>query len=127
MTTCCFAAFTQDRLSSVTWRDSLPVVDMQYIQTHPLRNTIKTRSSSQTMLNTPPIGDQGNLNSCVGWALCYAGASIRLYDDIPDWSIAKCSPSYLFNQYKGTIASVDTTNCDSVSSNILFLGIKLTQ
>ena len=104
----------------------MSVVNVQYLQTHPLRNTIKTRSSSQVTLNTPPVGDQGNLNSCVGWALCYAGASIRLYDNIPDWSVAKCSPSYLFNQHKGSIALVDTTNCDSVSSSILYLGYCLT-
>ena len=127
MATCSYAVLAQNRLSSVIWRDSLPVVDLQYIQTHPLRNTIKTRSSSQIMLNTPPICDQGNLNSCVGWALCYAGASIRLYDSIPDWSIAKCSPSYLFNQHKGSSAIINTSDCDSVSSNILYLGLKLTQ
>ena len=110
------------------WYDSIPILDLQYLKEHPLRNTIKSSSPTQVLLHTPPIiGNQENLNSCVGWALCYAGASIRLYDSIPNWDIALCSPSYLFNQYKHSHAAVDTTSCDSVSSNILYLGYWLSK
>lgn len=105
----------------------MEMVDIGYLQTHPLLHTIKSRSVTSVDLHTPPIGNQGALNSCVGWALCYAGVSIRLYNDYGNWSDALCSPSFLFNQYKGTIASVDTTNCDSVSAGIEHLGIRLMQ
>lgn len=60
---------------------------------------------------TPPIGDQGNLNSCASWALCYAGASIRLYNFwTADWNESLCSPAFLFNQYK---EQPDPTDCHS--------------
>lgn len=105
----------------------IEIADLDYIQTHPLLHTIKSRTATSVELYTPPIGNQQTLNSCVGWALCYAGVSIRLYNDYGNWTDALCSPSFLFNQYKGTIASVDSANCDSVSSNIRNLGVKLMQ
>ena len=105
----------------------IEIADLDYIQTHPLLRTIKSRTATSVELYTPPIGNQQTLNSCVGWALCYAGVSIRLYNDYGNWTEALCSPSFLFNQYKGTIASVDSANCDSVSSNIRNLGVKLMQ
>ena len=60
------------------WYDSIPILDLQYLKEHPLRNTIKSSSPTQVLLHTPPIiGNQENLNSCVGWALGYGCASIQ--------------------------------------------------
>ena len=52
------------------------------------------------LLNTPPIGDQGEQGSCVGWATGYAASSILAYPKYSTWNTAKRSPSFVFNQIK---------------------------
>lgn len=62
-----------------------------------------------TMLINPPIGDQGNEGSCVGWSVGYAATSIINYQKYNCWNTAERSPSYVYNQIKVS------ANCQSGS------------
>lgn len=52
----------------------------------------------------PPVGNQGNEGSCVGWGIGYAGHSITRYINNTchnkSWSSANRSASYIYNQIK---------------------------
>ena len=64
-------------------------------------------SNSVVMLQTPPVGNQGAENSCVGWAVGYAAMGILSYNNYCGWSNAERSPSYVYNQiYVGSCAGV---------------------
>jgi hypothetical protein len=79
------------------------------------------------LLETPPVGDQGSMGSCVGWAVGYTFFSsfIRRQISLPDppnprpWPImvwneeSEMSPSYLFNQIR-----VNPMNCQEGSSTV---------
>ncbi len=54
--------------------------------------------------NLPPVGDQGNLGSCVAWAVAYAAKSY--HEKIEEnWDLANSqnqfSPSWIYNQING--------------------------
>lgn len=57
-------------------------------------------SGNITMLNTPPVGDQGFQGSCVGWAAGYAATGILTYPKYNCWSMSMRSPNYVYNQIK---------------------------
>ena len=104
------------------WKKSyekIPLLNMDSLQAHPLRNTIKVKSASSCELMTPPIGNQGNLNSCLGWAFGYAATSIRLYAEWGDMDSALCSPSFLFNQCKEITDSSDCTTAYSTLNSVI--------
>ncbi|MBR1809674.1 MAG: hypothetical protein IJ776_09855 [Paludibacteraceae bacterium] len=58
------------------------------------------RSMSFVELNTPPIGNQGQLPSCSSWAIGYCAGSILKYAQCNNWAESYRSPSFLFNQSK---------------------------
>jgi hypothetical protein len=53
-----------------------------------------------TMLNNPPVGDQGSEGSCVGWSTGYSALGILLYSKYNCWNAAIRSPKYVYNQIK---------------------------
>ena len=93
----------------------LPKVDWNvlYANKDERRIQIQDSKSNITMLNCPPIGDQGAQGSCVGWAVGYAAVSILTYPKYNDWNIAKRSPSYIFNQIQ-----LDTCKSAYVTSGL---------
>ncbi len=72
-------------------------------------------SGSTVMLNTPPVGNQGDQGSCVGWAIGYTAAGILTYPKYGCWnpSLSMRSPSYVYNQIK---LSSDCTSGSYMSS-----------
>ena len=103
----------------------LPAISLEYIQAHPMYSVLRVRTTDSIILKTPPVQNQGMLNSCVGWALGYTAASIRLFAESSATNfdtVYWCSPSYLFNQYKDPEG---TTDCSSVSARIQNLGYYL--
>lgn len=63
---------------------------------------IKTLSvNGITMLENPPVGDQGLEGSCVGWSVGYTAMGILLYNNTGScWNASRRSPAYVFNQIK---------------------------
>jgi len=57
-------------------------------------------NESIVMLNTPPVGSQGDQGSCTAWAAGYAAAGILTYPKYNSWDKSKRSPSYVYNQTK---------------------------
>lgn len=51
-------------------------------------------------MQNPPIGDQGNQGSCVGWATGYAALGTLTFAKYNCWDLASRSPSYVYNQIK---------------------------
>lgn len=55
--------------------------------------------------NAPPIGDQGNQNSCVGWAAGYYAKTWYEKKEHPSWDLGRdryrSSPSFVYNQING--------------------------
>ena len=99
---------------------SLPVVNISELRS--LQNTIKSRTENSTFLVTPPVMNQFEYNTCTGWAVCYAAASIRMYEDLHDMDIAKCSPQYLYNQYNYVLDPLFPKDCRNSFSDILIIG-----
>jgi C1A family cysteine protease len=65
--------------------------------------TAPLRAPSRVLLtrSLPPVGDQGSENSCVGWAVGYAGMSYleaRAHHWRPDRASHQFSPAFLYNQ-----------------------------
>lgn len=63
-------------------------------------NSIVNSNSGITMLVSPPVGDQGFQQSCVGWAFGYTAMGILTYPKYYCWSAAERSPNYVYNQIK---------------------------
>lgn len=104
--------FDYDRYNAERQRsyEQIPLANLDSLMSRYLEKGTRTTFC----FATPSIGDQGNLNSCVLWALCYAGVSIRLYNYwTADWNVSLCSPAFLFNQYK---ILPDPTDCHSAYS-----------
>ena len=57
-------------------------------------------NASIVMLNTPPVGNQGDQGSCTAWAAGYAAAGILTYPKYNNWDKSKRSPNYVYNQTK---------------------------
>jgi C1A family cysteine protease len=66
-----------------------------------------TKMSSSVDLSSklPPIGDQGQYSSCVGWATGYYGKTWQEKTEHPSWNIAqdsyKFSPQFVYNKVNG--------------------------
>jgi len=84
-------------------------------------------TSTSKFLLTPPIGNQGTQNSCVGWASAEA-LGILAYPKYGCWSVAQRSANYVYNQLNGgscstTLYLMDgvnlVTNQGSCSSNLM--------
>ena len=100
---------------------SLPRVNPDEIDS--LRNTIKFNyGDSIVELLSPPIMNQGDQESCAGWAFGYGCASIQAYDKYQDWNWARRSPSFLYNQaHDGTTCGV--ANVDSILGMLSHQGV----
>lgn len=99
---------------------ALPVLDISNLSS--LKHTVKSRTENSVFLVTPPIMDQFGYNTCTGWAVCYAAASIRLYEELLDMDNAKCSPQYLYNQYNYAFNPELPKDCRNSYSDILVIG-----
>ena len=101
---------------------SLPRVDLEEIT--PFTHTIAYNCGDTILgLVTPPVGDQGLYQeSCAGWAFGYGCASIQAYDKYQDWTWARRSPAYLYNQaHVGTVCGVG--DIDSVLNMLFHQGV----
>ncbi len=87
-----------------------------------LRHTIRSSSSTSKFLVTPAIGDQYDYNTCTGWAICYAAASIRLYEEWLDMDSALCSPQYLYNHHNYPLDPTLPLDCRNSYSDINIIG-----
>jgi C1A family cysteine protease len=68
----------------------------------------------------PPVGDQGNQGSCVGWATSYYYKSWQEGREHPSWSLSNTdyqfSPSFVYNQING---GYDAGSCFDDAFNLL--------
>jgi len=81
--------------------NNLPKANWGILKTHSnIQSISRTSTSDIIMLTNPSIGDQGSEGSCVGWAVGYTATSILAYPKYNSWSLAKRSPSYVYNQIK---------------------------
>ena len=97
----------------------ISAVDFSKINT--LNHTIKSKTNNSTILVTPPVGNQYNYNTCTGWAVCYAAASILLYEEWLDMDSALCSPQYLYNQYSFINDTTKPKDCNNSFSDIFII------
>lgn len=100
---------------------SLPRVNPDEIDS--LKNVININHGDTIVeLFCPPIMNQGDQESCAGWALGYGCASIQAYDTYQDWNWAKRSPSFLYNQaHNGTTCGV--ADIDSILRMLSHQGV----
>ncbi len=70
---------------------------------------LASSSKSYVMLVTPPVGDQGQDKTCVGWAVGYTALGILTYPKYNCWYLAKRSPRYVYNQL------ADPNTCSGIS------------
>ena len=73
----------------------------------------------------PPVGNQGTLGSCVGWAVAYAASSFAAgISRAPGWSVAspvgQFSPAFLYNEVKARTEGVCNRNGIQVSTALQF-------
>lgn len=100
---------------------SLPRVNPDEIDS--LRNTIKFNyGDSIVELLSPPIMNQGDQESCAGWAFGYGCASIQAYNKHQDWNWARRSPSFLYNQAHDGI-TCGVANVDSILRMLSHQGV----
>jgi len=83
----------------------LPKVNWDTLRKYSNLKTISERSKSIITLVNPPIGDQGDQGSCVGWSVGYTALGILAYPKYSCWDIGKRSPNYVFNQIKLSICN----------------------
>jgi len=83
----------------------LPRPDWGKVQKNPDCDALFVlNTTSIKMLVTPPVGNQGNQASCVGWSTSTA-LGILSYPKYNCWDIAQRSPSYIYNQIKYSTCS----------------------
>lgn len=74
------------------------------LNTTQLRSVVATAVPSSKSLPLPPVGDQGNEGSCVGWGVGYAAHGITRYINNTvhqsNWGGAVRSAAYVYNQIK---------------------------
>ena len=74
------------------------------------------------MLNAPPVMNQGDQGSCIGFGVSYAAMSILMYPQFNYWNAtSERSPSYMYNQIK------IGTGCDGGSEVIFGLDLAVNQ
>ena len=99
----------------------IPVLNINDLYSY--KHTIQYRSEDSAILVSPPtIGNQCGTNTCTGWAVCYAAASICLYEDWQDWDQALCSPQYLYNQHNFPLNLSVPIDCYNSYSDIRTIG-----
>ncbi|MGH2664589.1 C1 family peptidase [Flavobacterium sp.] len=68
------------------------------------RNAFSTQAVTSKYVPLPPVGDQGNEGSCVGWGVGYAAHGITRYINNSvhqsNWAGALRSAAYVYNQIK---------------------------
>jgi len=108
--------------------EQLPKVNWGVMKSNANSRTILRSGNGVVMLNNPPVGDQDMQGSCVGWAVGYAATGILAYSKFNNWSDARRSPNYVYNQIKmsndclsgtTTKAGLDLAKSQGVCSYIL--------
>ncbi len=92
----------QDQINYELGALLLPVEEYAAIPVAPTPE-IDFRLKVLTLLNVPPVGNQGGEGSCVAWGTTYAGRSIDWeFDHDASWSqsVNIFSPEYVYNQIK---------------------------
>ena len=101
----------------------LPTIDISEVPI--MKNTIKSRSVDSVILAAPEPMNQGIYNTCTGWAVCYAAASIRSYEKWQNWDSALCSPQYLYNQCRLPLNPTLPIDCSNSYSDIFIVADSL--
>ena len=82
-----------------------PSPEGNYPQVPPVLNAEPLPQSIDLSAGMPPVGNQAQQNSCVGWAIAYYYRSYQEgieSSDRPDTSDEIFSPSYIYNQRSTT-------------------------
>jgi C1A family cysteine protease len=92
--------------------DKIPRPNWDTLKKYANLKAISSESTKSFVhLTNPPIGNQGNQGSCVGWATGYAALGTLTYSKYSCWDLASRSPSYVFNQIQlGNCSSAYLTN-----------------
>lgn len=98
-------AVNGDGTHHLGWRRS-PPGEYRMTPTAPkLRTAMALGASADLSSQLPPVGDQGNQGSCVGWATSYYYKTWSEKQEHSGWSLAdnqhRFSPSFMYNQING--------------------------
>ena len=94
-----FPSHTKVSLHGLGLIPEIPEKSKILAHVNPLKLSLNVRKTSSRVDNSyylPPVGDQGNENSCVGWAMGYY---LKGYQEIKEHKWSKYNPQYWMSPY----------------------------